>query len=97
MNHKITLIDKKEENINYFTINNTKDYLDLIEKSIKSELFFVEIEPDNDNIDFEDYLKIISILNNDNVEIPKEINNVELLIDWINAWKTIEEVYALSL
>lgn len=96
--HKLTLMNKKTSEIDVIYFKDTNKLIYALPDIYNSDFFYVEIELETENLTLDEYKKIL--LSNPeikNYNFPEEIKTVEDMEEWIDAWKTLEEVYELSI
>lgn len=96
--HKVTLMNKKTSEIDVIYFKDTQKLLYALPDIYNSDFFYVELDLEIENLNLEDYKKIL--LSNPeikNYEFPEEIKTVADIEEWISAWKTLEEIYELSI
>lgn len=95
--HKLTLLGKEEGEMETIYFNDINTLIDILPAIYKDDLFYVELEPDIDNITLEEYKKLL--LTNPiakDFKFPNTIENVQDMQSWINSWKILEETFELS-
>jgi hypothetical protein len=95
--HKLLLLDKKSSEIETIYFSNIFKLIAVLPDIYVSDMFYIELEPDIEHITLENYKNLLKANPEySNFKFPEEIKYVNDMVDWINAWKTLEEVFELS-
>lgn len=95
--HKVTLMNKKNSEIDIVYFKDVQKLIYALPDIYNSGFFYVELDLETNNLTLEDYKKIL--LSNPEIKeykFPEEIKTVQDMEEWIDAWKTLEEIYELS-
>lgn len=95
--HKVTLMNKKNSEIDVVYFKDVQKLIYALPDIYNCDFFYVELDLETNNLTLEEYKKIL--LSNPKIKeykFSEEIKTVNDMDEWIDAWKTLEEVYELS-